>query len=68
MDDDDSSVRASEVADRPFTMSSAFVGNPVGVDTDNRDIRDDYQLETLEADRVYGHPEKYELPHPNDIT
>ena len=57
--DDDSSVRAIEVEDNPFTMNSAvFAGNSDGVESDNRDIRDDYQLETQEADRVYGHPGK----------
>ena len=55
--DDDSSVCTSEVADNPFTMNSAVLAdNSAGVESD-RDIRDEYQLETQEADRVYGHPE-----------
>ena len=49
-------VCTSEVADNPLATNSAVLaGNSAGVESD-RDIRDEYQLETQEADRVYGHP------------
>ena len=57
MDDDSSECCASEVADLPFTVSSAvFADNTGGVDSGSRDIRDEYQLQSQEADRVLRPP------------